>query len=121
VRLASRLFGWELDIRTKEQLEKETAQEKAKAEEELKQAQQEAALLAEISGVGKKLLLNLQEAGFNSPGDIVNKGLKELQKVKGIGEKKAEKILKEAKKLIKKASSQKKDGDENSEKRKNKK
>jgi len=106
VRLASRLIGWELDIRTKtppaeKQAEPEKAEAKAEAAEEVAEEKQGVSL-EELSGVGEKILESLKEAGFKNVGDIANADIADLLKVKGIGEKKAEKILEQAKKLNKK-------------------
>jgi len=80
VRLASRLVGWELDVRSKEDIEK--------GKEEL----------AKLKGIGKKTLDLLIESGFEDIKTLLNTSVEELSKVKGIGEKKAEKILEEIKK-----------------------
>jgi N utilization substance protein A len=89
VRLASRLVGWELDIRTK------APAAAAEAEKE------EAPSLEQISGVGEKTLAHLKEAGFNSIGDISKAKIEDLVNIKGIGKKKAQKLIEEAKKLNK--------------------
>jgi N utilization substance protein A len=115
VRLASRLIGWELDIRTKDMIAKEEAaaaaaqassqeaQEPAAEEEKPKKAKKKAAKekvsLEELSGVGEKTLASLKEAGFKSVEDIAKAKTEDLTQVKGIGEKKAEKLIEEAKKL----------------------
>lgn len=89
VRLASRLIGWELDIRTKA-----TAAAAAKAvKKEIS--------LENLPGVGEKTLRNLNESGFNTLSDILNAKLEDLTKVKGIGKKKADNLIEEAKKLNK--------------------
>ncbi|MDD5166616.1 MAG: transcription termination factor NusA [Candidatus Omnitrophica bacterium] len=104
VRLASRLLGWDLDIRTKEtsseagQKKEKEKQEKEEAKEEVK----EAVSLEKLPGVGEKTLENLIDAGFKSLNDILKADVQELVKVKGIGEKKAKKIIEEARKLSKK-------------------
>ncbi len=126
VRLASRLVGWELDIRTREMAAKEAAA-KAKAEEVKTQeepAQEKAAKpkkaakketkktkatkkektessLQDLPGAGEKTLTGLKEAGFKTLEDIANAEAKSLTQVKGIGSAKAEKLIKAAKKLIK--------------------
>jgi N utilization substance protein A len=89
VRLASRLVGYELDIRTKETKEIE-AKEKAEGEIQLTQ----------ITGVGQKLLENLKGAGFNTVQDLLKADVDTLLKVKGVGKIKAEKLIKQAKKLV---------------------
>lgn len=84
VRLASRLIGWELDIRTREAIvqEKEVAK-KARAE-------------MMLDGLGEKLLDSLIEANFDSLEKIKNASVEQLTQIKGIGAKKAEKIIKAA-------------------------
>lgn len=109
VRLASRLVGWELDIRTKTT----AAEQKGKGAAEAAAAEAPAAgeaipsaapepdgsSLEELPGVGEKTLANLKEAGFTTVESILNASVEDLTKVDGIGEKKAEKLIKEAKKL----------------------
>lgn len=87
VRLASRLVGWELDIRTKE-----TA-----ALLEAKKEEKEVISLEKLSGIGKKILANLKEAGYKSIEDILKAKLQDLINIKGIGKKRAEKIIEQAK------------------------
>lgn len=136
VRLASRLVGWELDIRTKSMIaaealggkaEDKTAQpeaegvqeeepkaKKAKKEakkeskketkketkkESKKPAKKEEASLEDLSGVGDKIIESLKESGIKSIQDIIKIKEEGLVKIKGIGEKKAQKIVAEAKKL----------------------
>jgi N utilization substance protein A len=94
VRLASRLIGWELDIRAK----LAAVVSEVPKEEAIK----EGVSLDELSGVGEKTLANLKEGGFNTIEDIAKVKIEELTKIKGIGEKKAQKLIEEAKKLIKK-------------------
>jgi len=88
VRLASRLAGWELDIRTKPE-EKEEAHSK------------EEQSIADIRGVGEKILSTLVEAGFSTLESLANADPETLSQIKGVGSKKAEKIIKEAKNLLK--------------------
>ncbi len=114
VRLASRLIGWELDIRSKSALAAAAEEEKKKVEPEKVVAKvakekkakrgkkEEGVLLEKLSGVGEKTLANLKEAGFKSIEEIAKADIDDLTKVKGIGEKKAQKMLEEAKKLLKK-------------------
>jgi len=90
VRLASRLIGWELDIRTKL-----TAAVAQKEEEE--KIEKEILSLKQLSGIGEKTLVSLHEAGFKSREDILRADIKDLMQIKGIGEKKAKKIMEQAK------------------------
>jgi len=125
VRLASRLIGWELDIRSKSALLAAAVAKEAKTEEKKEEpkvvqpAKKEAmakkkkapapavvekkAALSELSGVGEKTVANLKDAGFNSLEDIAAAKAEDLVKVKGIGQKKAESLIKEAKKITGKA------------------
>jgi len=109
VRLASRLIGWELDIRTKDMAAAALEAGKAKAEEgaakeepaakEEKKKKREEISLSQLSGVGEKTLLNLTEAGIKTVEDVLKAGLEGLVKIKGIGKKKAESLIDEAKKI----------------------
>ena len=116
VRLASRLIGWELDIRTKLALAKEALSkaEKAPAQEEVaaaeekpkkkakketkKETKKEKSSLELLKGAGEKTLSSLKEAGFETLESIAKAKIEDLTKIKGIGEKKAEKLIAEAKK-----------------------
>jgi len=110
VRLASRLIGWELDIRTKATAAKEAKEKEAVEEKEVpaekaekkapkKKKEKPTISLEQLKGVGEKILSNLKEAGINSIEDIAKAKLEDLTKIKGIGQKKAEKLIEEAKKL----------------------
>lgn len=122
VRLASRLVGWELDIRTKAQslvdtehkqitpLEagRPTAEDNREPRQKLrgrqrteKEENQKTILvgLEQLSGVGEKTLQNLKAAGYNTVADIAAANSRDLMKIKGIGEKKAQKMIKQAKEL----------------------
>jgi len=117
VRLASRLIGWELDIRTKTQAAVEAlglkeppkeaaAEEKAKVEvqatdekKKKRKAKKKEASLEELPGVGEKTLGLLKESGIKTIDDILKAKAEGLTQIKGIGEKKAEKLIQEAKKL----------------------
>ncbi len=124
VRLASKLVGWELDVRTKSSLvsqlfpdapqegaalqtegsassEDTAGSQKEEAHEKTRKAAGSVSL-EQLSGVGEKTLASLEEAGFVSLSDIANADIDALAKVKGIATKKAEKLIKEAKKLLEK-------------------
>lgn len=113
VRLASKLVGWELDIRTKETFAaaasesgaKEGIQE-GKAVEERKEKEQKTALanvsLEELSGVGEKTKNVLIGAGFVDINTVANATFEALSELKGIGKVKAKKLIKEAQELVSK-------------------
>lgn len=90
VRLASRLTGWELDIRSRPEVKEEVAQAK------------EESSIADIHGVGEKILTLLVESGFSTLQSLAEADAHVLGQIKGIGPKKAEKIIKEAKNILKK-------------------
>lgn len=82
VRLASKLMGWEIDVRSKEAIEEEVKE-----------------ILA-LKSVGKKLAAVLIDAGYSSLNRIVRLEASALSQLKGIGEKKAIKIIEEARKVL---------------------
>lgn len=81
VKLAAKLTGWQIDIRSLGQIEEESA------------------FLRELSGVGEKTLIGLKQAGFLTHKDIIRGGIVGLCKVSGIGPKLAEKIFDRAKEI----------------------
>ncbi len=106
VRLASKLIGWELDIRTRADLAREAAEAAfgGPAKEEAAPALEQAAVaagpaLSELEGVGEKTLALLNAAGINTVADIVAAGTEKLVEIKGIGEAKAKKLIAQARKL----------------------
>jgi len=82
VKLAAKLTGWQIDIRSLGQIEKETA------------------LLQDLPGIGEKTLASLKKHGFLTLKDIVRGGLEKLAQVEGIGPKMAERILQRAKERL---------------------
>ncbi len=85
-RLAAKLTGMRVDIKSESELEEERRRE----EEERVQGR---AAIEEFAGVGPQLVEKLAEEGLHSPLRIVRAGLGRLMEVPGVGEKKAEKIL----------------------------
>lgn len=81
VRLASKLVGWEIDIRSKEGIEEDTKR------------------LLQFKSVGKKVAAVLEEAGYGDLKVLANANENDLVKLKGIGKKKAQDIIAEAKKM----------------------
>lgn len=74
VRLASKLLGWRLDVKSISQK----------------------VPISSLEGVGPKVLESLKEAGIVSVKDILKSTADELTKIKGIGPKTAEKIIRSA-------------------------
>jgi N utilization substance protein A len=83
VRLAAKLTGWNIDIRSKSEIE------------EVKEIP-----IVGIDGIGPKTAKELKKAGYDTVGKIMKLDLKELTAVKGVGAKTAERILKSAKELM---------------------
>ncbi len=83
VRLAAKLTGWNIDIRSKSEIE------------EVKEIP-----IIEIDGIGPKTEKALKKAGYDTVGKIIKLDIKELIDVKGVGKKTAEKILISAKELM---------------------
>ncbi|MCX5680346.1 MAG: transcription termination factor NusA [Candidatus Omnitrophica bacterium] len=108
IRLASKLIGWEIDIRGKESKSKEALEaasrelggepEPAKGEGHQAAAQAGSAI-SELEGVGPKTAKALAAAGYDTVDKIKGLSTEDLVKVEGVGPKTAEKILKSVKGL----------------------
>ena len=106
VRLASRLIGWELDIRS----EKEAKEGKKKAKKKKREAEKgkakgaepkaRSAAIKKLDGVGKKTEAALKAAGYDTVERLAAAAAGDLVKVEGVGKKTAEKIVASAKKEI---------------------
>ncbi|MCR4337698.1 MAG: transcription termination/antitermination protein NusA, partial [Candidatus Omnitrophica bacterium] len=114
VRLASELVGWELNIFTADQWQKQQEETDSSAGTEtplqegnfqLKEKPSKSKKGAEVSlsdleGVGEKTLHSLNEAGFDSLEKIAQASVDDLTQVEGLGKIKAEKLIKQAKNLL---------------------
>jgi N utilization substance protein A len=85
-RLASKLVGWKVDIRSQSEVAKEAEKRKELQRKQL-------SLLLGLPGVGEKMAERLAEAGFDSLEKISLASPEALSAVKGIGEKRAEKLI----------------------------
>lgn len=109
VRLASRLIGWEIDIRGKEEKAKKAAEAAALKDAEKKEAQEEEIKvekaekkefdLTELEGVGPKTAKSLKAAGYDTLEKIKSLTMEDITKLEGIGEKTLKKILKSVKNI----------------------
>ena len=109
IRLASRLIGWEMDIRGKTDKAKvaleEASKEASRAEEapmagsDVPAEEKKAARLTDLEGVGPKVEKILAGAGYDTVDKIKKLTIEDLTKLEGIGKKTAEKILKSAKEI----------------------
>jgi N utilization substance protein A len=94
VRLASRLSGWRIDIKSE-------SDKKAEVEAEMFRMTRTAEHLQIIPGVGEKTAEHLFEADYRLPEEIAAASLEDLvERVPSVGEKTAEKILAAAKAYV---------------------
>jgi len=85
-RLAAKLTGFRVDIKSEGEIE----EERRRDEEERAEGRQ---TLVHLPGVGPQLVEKLVEVGLHSPARIVAGGLPALQALPGVGETKASSIL----------------------------
>lgn len=101
VRLAAKLTGWDIDIISTAEYEKEKA---AEAEREMEAAidkeQAKITPLTMLSGVGDKTATLLEEAGYKTVEDVVSLSIESLKAIPGVGEKTAQKIIKGAREKL---------------------
>ncbi len=96
-RLAARLTGWHIDIKSETQ-RKEAAQERAAASAEI---------LSRLEGVGPKTADILNKGGWGNLERLTHAKPDDLTVLRGIGEKTAEKIIEAAKDLLKQTATTK--------------
>ncbi len=110
VRLAAKLTGWKVDIKSEGQLAEEQLKaagaELAESESRSAEGGEEsgdageapqAPGVAELPGVGEKTAERLAEAGFGDVAALAGASVEALTQIEGIGEKTAEKIIEAAK------------------------
>jgi len=85
-RLAAKLVGWKVDIKSRAELARE-------AEEKAQRARAAMESLAQVSGIGPKTAARLVEAGLNTLERLRQASAEELMSVKGVGPKTAATIL----------------------------
>lgn len=108
VRLAAKLTGWGIDIKSRSQVQEEKEKKEKEKEEEKKAVKEVKAPAPEetafaqvkLPGVGPKIEKILKESGFDSVEKLAALSLEDLTEIKGIGVKTAVKILKAAQKLV---------------------
>jgi N utilization substance protein A len=93
VRLASKLLGWEIEIRSAEDKKREVLGQIDKLEENAR----EAIPLSDLDGVGEAMRLRLEEAGISTVDELAGRSVDDLTEIPGVGEKTAEKLLAGAK------------------------
>jgi N utilization substance protein A len=100
-RLAAKLVGWKVDIKSRGEVQRE-AEERAKAESEATATEvispaAEVDRFAELPGVGEKLAGRLIDAGLDSYQKLAEASEEVLVGVEGIGPKTAQKLIEAAK------------------------
>jgi N utilization substance protein A len=117
VRLAAKLTGWHLDVKSPEEAEPllKEWQARMKADEQAMEDEGEEikkmagktrkdagtkSEIASLPGVGPKLAEKLQRAGFNALVEIASADPEALAAIKGLSAKKAAEIVAKAKKLV---------------------
>ncbi len=95
VRLASKLLGWEINIKSAE----EKKQEIMSQLEELS-APSEDSSLANLKGVGEKTQSRLREAGVESIQELASKSVEDLAEIPRLGPKTAQRLIDQAKELV---------------------
>src|SRR5262245_56588382 len=86
VRLAARLVGWRIDIKSEQEKKREV-------EAEMERMARDARELESLEGVTPKMLERLTEAGYRSVELMLEAGVDGLTQLEGIGPKSAERIL----------------------------
>jgi N utilization substance protein A len=86
VRLASRLVGWRIDIKSEQEKKREV-------EAEMERMARDAREMENLEGVTPKMLERLQEAGYRNVELMLEGGVDGLTQVEGIGPKSAERVL----------------------------
>jgi len=100
-RLAAKLVGWRVDIKSRSEVQRE-AEERARAELEAKATEvispaAQVDRFAELPGVGEKLASRLIDAGLDSYQKLAEASEEVLVRVEGIGPKTAQKLIEAAK------------------------
>ena len=90
VRLAARLTGWHIDVKSEEQKKQEGEQK----------VEQQTSALEQLNGISDKIIDLLVQAGLTNIKKIAELTIDDLTTLPGIGPKTAEKIISAAKEVI---------------------
>jgi N utilization substance protein A len=93
VRLASKLIGWQIDVKSEEQKKQEVLSV-------MESLTSSSTALTELEGISEKVIEKLREAGIENVETILDLGEAKLLEIPGVGEKTAAKIMEAAKDLF---------------------
>lgn len=93
VRLASKLIGWQIDVKSEEQKKQEVLSV-------MESLTQSSTPLNELEGISERLVEKLREAGIENVEQILEMGEEKLKEIPGIGDKTAAKIMEAARDLF---------------------
>ncbi len=93
VRLASKLIGWQIDVKSEEQKKQEVLSM-------MESLSLSSTSLTELEGISERLIEKLREAGIENVERILQLGEEKLKEIPGIGEKTATKIMEAAQDLF---------------------
>lgn len=93
VRLASKLIGWQIDVKSEEQKKQEVLSV-------MESLTSSSTSLGELEGVSDRLIEKLREAGIENVEQILELGESKLVEIPGVGDKTAAKIMEAARDLF---------------------
>jgi N utilization substance protein A len=93
VRLASRLIGWQIDVKSEEQKKQEVLSV-------MESLTSSSTPLGELEGVSERIIEKMSEAGIVNVERILEMGEEKLKEIPGIGDKTAAKIMEAARDLF---------------------
>jgi transcription termination/antitermination protein NusA len=93
VRLASRLIGWQIDVKSEEQKKQEVLSV-------MESLTSSSTSLSELEGISDRMIERLREAGIENVERILELGEEKLKDIPGVGDKTASKIMEAARDLF---------------------
>jgi N utilization substance protein A len=93
VRLASRLIGWQIDVKSEEQKKQEVLSV-------MESLTSSSTSLSELEGISDRLVERLRESGIENVERILELGEEKLKEIPGVGDKTAAKIMEAARDLF---------------------
>jgi len=93
VRLASRLIGWQIDVKSEEQKKQEVLSV-------MESLTSSSTSLSELEGISDRIIERLRESGIENVERILELGEDKLKEIPGVGDKTAAKIMESARDLF---------------------